>query len=86
MVMSIFENIINHKVSTMTAEELMKYGDQFKIAITKQQASQIAEYLRGKKVNIFNVEERTKLVKEIAKVAGVETARQVNQLFLLFTK
>lgn len=84
--MKIFENIINHKVSTMTAEELMKYANQFQIPVTKQQATLIADYLRGKKVNIFNEEERRQLVREIAKVAGVDTAKQVNQLFLMFTK
>lgn len=84
--MKIFENIINHKVSTMTAEELLKYANQFKISISKEQAAQIASYLRGKQVNIFDDRERKLLIKEIAKTAGVETAKQVNQLFLLFTK
>ena len=84
--MKIFENIINHKISNITADELLKYGNQFNIAITKQQASKIASYLRGKNINIFNDAERSKLVKEIAKLAGPETARQVNQLFIQFTK
>jgi hypothetical protein len=84
--MKIFESIINHKISTMTAEELLKYANQFQIAISRQQAEQIANYLRGKQVNIFNEGERKLLIKEIAKTAGVDTAKQVNQLFLLFTK
>lgn len=84
--MKIFENIINHKIGTITGEELLKYGKQFQIIITKQQADKIAAYLRGKHVNIFNDEERTKVVKEIAKIAGPETARAVNKLFIQFTK
>lgn len=84
--MKIFENIINHKVSNITAAELLKYGGQFQISISKQQAEKIAEYLRGKQVNIFNDNERTKLIKEIAKVAGPKTAKAVNRLFIQFTK
>lgn len=84
--MKIFENIINHKISNITADELLKYATQFKINITKKQSVQIADYLNGKKVNIFNPSERVKLIKEIAKVAGPETAKEVNQLFILFTK
>ncbi|CAM3673060.1 DUF2624 domain-containing protein [Cytobacillus oceanisediminis] len=84
--MKIFENIINHKLSNITAEELLKYGEQFNISITKPQAQKIAGYLRGKQINIFEDRERTKLIKEIAKIAGPETAREVNRLFLQFTK
>ncbi|WP_174734102.1 DUF2624 domain-containing protein [Mesobacillus harenae] len=84
--MKIFENIINHKVSTITADELLKYADQFKISINRKQAGKIAEYLRGKKVNIFKDAERAALIKEIARAAGPETAKEVNKLFIQFTK
>lgn len=84
--MKIFENIINHKINSITSEELMKYANQFQISITKAQASKIAAYLRGKNVNIFNNSERIKLIKEIAKIAGPDTAKEVNRLFLQFTK
>ncbi len=70
----------------MTATELLKYASQFQVSITKQQATKIAEYLRGKQINIFDDTERSKIVKEIAKIAGPETAREVNRLFIQFTK
>ena len=84
--MNIFENIINHKISSITAGELLKYAKQFQISISNQHATQIADYLNGKNVNIFNSVERAKLVKEIAKIAGADTAKEVNRLFLQFTK
>ncbi|WP_040207978.1 DUF2624 domain-containing protein [Neobacillus jeddahensis] len=84
--MKIYENIINHKVNTITADELVKYAKQFNIAVTQQQARKIAEYLRGKNVNIFDDKQRAQLVKQIAKAAGPETAREVNKLFIQFTK
>ncbi|KKK33172.1 tRNA methyltransferase [Mesobacillus campisalis] len=84
--MKIFENIINHKINTITGEELMKYASQFQIAINTRQAEKIAQYLRSKQVNIFEPRERAALVKEIAKIAGPETAKEVNKLFIQFTK
>jgi hypothetical protein len=86
MKVNIFENIINHKINTITTEELLKYANQFKISVDRNQAKKIAEYLRGKQFNIFNQDTRVGIVKEIAKVTGPETAKEVNKLFLQFTK
>jgi hypothetical protein len=83
---TIFKSIINHKINTITADELVKYANQFNISVTRQQAVKIAEYLRGKNVNIFDDSQRTQLVKEIAKAAGPATAREVNKLFIQLTK
>jgi hypothetical protein len=82
----IFENIINHKVNTITTDELLKYAAQFQVNITREQAKKIAEYLRSEKVNIFNDSARATLIREIAKIAGPETAKEVNKLFIQFTK
>lgn len=84
--MTIFQSIINHKINTITADELVKYANQFNISVTSQQAVKIAEYLRGKNVNIFDDSQRAQLVKEIAKAAGPATAREVNKLFIQLTK
>jgi hypothetical protein len=82
----IFENIINHKINTITGEELLKYANQFNINVNRQQANKVAQYLQGKNVNIFDARQRATLIKEIAKIAGPETAREVNKLFVQFTK
>lgn len=86
MRVNIFENIINHKISNITSTELLKYASQFNIRVSAEQAKKIANYLRGKEINIFDPSQRATLVKQIAKVAGPETAREVNKLFLEFTK
>lgn len=86
MRVKIFESIINHKINNITADELMKYANQFNIEVNQQQAKKIAEYLKGKNINIFDDGERTRLVKEIAKAAGPKTAREVNKLFTQLTK
>jgi hypothetical protein len=83
---TIFKNIINHKLKNITGDELLKYANQFDIKVNRQQSQRIAAYLNGKDVNIFDDRQRTTLIKEIAKVAGPETAREVNKLFIMFTK
>jgi len=84
--LKLIETVINQKVNNITGEELMKYGKQFNISISSDQAENIAQYLRGRNVNIFNNEDRSKVIKEIAKIAGPKTAKKVNELFLLFMK
>jgi len=84
--MKIYQSIINHKINTITPDELLKYADQFKISITAKEASQIANYLKGKKVNIFNDEERSQLIRELAKITNMKTAKEVNRLLSSFTK
>ncbi len=86
MSVKIFENVINHKINTITGDELFKYAEQFNINVNRQQAYKVAQYLRGKNVNIFDDLERAALIKQIAKIAGPETAREVNKLFVQFTK
>ena len=57
--MSIFQKIINHKINNITTDELLKYATQFKISISRKEATQVAQFYKGKKVNIFDNQERT---------------------------
>lgn len=84
--MKIFENIINHKINQITTDELLKYAEQYNITVKREHAKKIADYLRGKQVNIFDSSQRATLIKEIAKVAGAGTAKEVNKLFLQLIK
>lgn len=86
MKVKIIHNIINHKINTITTDELLKYASQYNIIVNRRQAQKIAEYLKGKQVNIFDVAQRTSLIKEIAKIAGPQTAKEVNKLFIQMTK
>ena len=84
--MSIFQNIINHKLNTMTADELLQYADQYQISLSRKEALQIANYVKGKQVNIFNDGERSQLIRELAKITNIHTAKEVNRLLSSFTK
>lgn len=84
--MSLFEQIINHKVNTITGRELFQYGEQFQINITKAEADKIAAYVRGKKINLFQENERAQLLQQIASMTSPETAEKISILFQKFTK
>lgn len=84
--MKIFENIINHKIHTITPTELLKYSKQFKIPISDTESEKLAQHLNSKKVNIFNPAERSQLIRELATITSPATAKEVNNLFNLFAK
>jgi hypothetical protein len=86
MRVKIFENIINHKIKTISADELLKYASQFDITLTRSMAEKVAKYLRNTQLNIFNDGDRTQLIREIAKITGPQTAREINKLFIEFTR
>ncbi|AGK54943.1 MAG: hypothetical protein K0S25_1315 [Bacillus sp. (in: firmicutes)] len=86
MEVKIFENIINYKLKSITAEELLKYANQFQLKLSKSQAEKIAKYLRGSSLNIFQDAQRAQVIKDIAKIAGPETAIEINKLFITFTR
>ncbi|WP_449536998.1 DUF2624 domain-containing protein [Ferdinandcohnia sp. Marseille-Q9671] len=84
--MNIYQQIINQKLKTLTPEDLMKYGQQYDIDVTKAQATNVLKLIRKRKnINIFNPEEKNQLLREIAQITSPEVARKLNQLFLKFT-
>jgi uncharacterized protein (DUF697 family) len=82
--MKLLQNVINHKINNITGDDLLSYGKQFGVKISPEQAKKIAAYLRGKNINIFSNAERSKVIKEIAKIAGPATAKEVNKIFTNF--
>lgn len=78
--------MVNYKVNLITGDELYKYAKQFKVKLSKSDAEKIAKYVRGKNLNIFDDQVRTKAIKEIAKITSPETAREINRVFIMFTK
>lgn len=84
--MRIFENIINHKINTITGSELLKYARQFQLSISKEQAEKAASILRGRNINIFDKRERSKILKEMEKIVGAQTTKEVERLLVKFTK
>lgn len=83
--MKMIKNMVNLKINMITADDLLKYGGQFNISISRSEAEKIAKYLRGKNFDIFDDRDRTTIIKEVAKIAGRDKAMELNKLFIQFT-
>ncbi|MBM7716279.1 DUF2624 domain-containing protein [Siminovitchia sp. FSL H7-0308] len=83
--MNLLKNMVNFKVNMITGNELLKYANQFNIQLSKTEAEKIATYLRGKNFDIFDERIRTKIIREVAKITGPKTAKEINKLMVQFT-
>ncbi|GIN55796.1 DUF2624 domain-containing protein [Lederbergia ruris] len=84
--MKMIKNMVNFKVNMITSEELLKYAKQFNFEVSKDEAEKIATYLRGKNLDIFDDRIRSQIIREVAKISGPKTAKELNKLFIQFTK
>ncbi|MEC1607622.1 DUF2624 domain-containing protein [Bacillus halotolerans] len=83
--MILFQRIILQRLNQASAEDLLKYSKQYGISLSKPQAVEVANLLYGKNVNIFNEQERTRLLKQLESITSKETAQTVHELFKQFT-
>ena len=79
--MNLIQQFINKKINNMTSKELLKYSKEYEVPITSEQADTIVTLIQGKHINIYDVQERLQLLKQIAKVTSPATAQQINTLF-----
>ncbi|MCJ8006847.1 DUF2624 domain-containing protein [Lederbergia wuyishanensis] len=84
--MKLIQNMINMKINVITTDELLKYSGQYNIKVSRPQAEKIAAFLRGKNFDIFNDQTRAQIIREVAKIAGPNTAKEINKLFIQFTR
>ncbi|WP_242222941.1 DUF2624 domain-containing protein [Bacillus cereus group sp. BfR-BA-01380] len=79
--MNLIQQFVNKKINNMTSKELLKYSNEYEVPITSEQADKIVTLIQGKNINIYDVQERLQLLKQIAKVTSPATAQQINTLF-----
>lgn len=82
--MILFQKMINQKLNTLDADGLLQLAKQNSLSIDQIQAQAIVKIIRGKNINIFNDEERIRLLKRVAAITSPATAQQVNQLLQQF--
>lgn len=79
--MNLIQQFVNKKINNMTSKELLKYSKEYGVPITGEQADKIVTLIQGKHINIYDVQERLQLLKQIAQVTSPVTAQQINTLF-----
>lgn len=78
------KRIINHKINTITAEELYTLATQYDFDITKKQAQKVMSILRQEILDIDNFKQRDRMLKRVGKEVDKQTQRRVKDLLDLF--
>lgn len=71
---------MNYKLNTITTKELLSLAKQYGISITEEEAKRIAQFLNGKRYNIFQQKEKELVIQKIEEICGVKTAKEVEKL------
>jgi Mn-dependent DtxR family transcriptional regulator len=84
--MNLYHKIVQQKMKSLTADELITYGKEYEITLSKEEAEKIIELIRKETIDVFNAEERTKWIRELAKLTSPQIAKQANELLRQFIK
>lgn len=79
--MKLFEFMINHKVNTITPDELLRLAKQYDVNLTPQLAKIVTNIVAGKNINVFNKAERMKALKQVEAKTGLATANELEEIF-----
>jgi len=77
---SFIKQAINHKINTMTIEDLVELGLKHKIIITKQQSAKIIKILRRETIDITNELQRKRILKQIWLEVGPDIQVKIQRL------
>ncbi|MGM7702020.1 DUF2624 family protein [Pseudalkalibacillus sp. Hm43] len=75
------QQMINHKLNTLSAEELIALASQYNIQLTNTQATQIVRILREEKIDVANVQQRDRIIKKIEAVTNPQVAQTIQTMF-----
>jgi hypothetical protein len=82
----LLKTFVNHKLSTMNASELIKFGEKYKITMTKAQAAQVVQIIQGERFDLFNDQIRLNVLTKITKEVDPALSGSMDQLFTRFIK
>ncbi|MGV3487969.1 MAG: DUF2624 family protein [Tuberibacillus sp.] len=81
---TLIRQLVNQKMSRMTAGELEKLGGKYGLKISLQDAATVIRIIRSKNVDLFDEKARKSLLKEIARQTNPELTRNMEALFQRF--
>lgn len=75
------KKILLSKWKQVKAEDIYKYAQEYNISLSKLQAKQISEHIQSSSYDPTKQQDRTKMLKQLAKITNLETAQKCNRLF-----
>ncbi|MUK87109.1 DUF2624 family protein [Ornithinibacillus sp. L9] len=75
------KELIINKMKQLTPNEIRNYAKEYGFHISKNEAEEIAKYIKTKKIDPFNKKDHKKMLQELARITDTETAKKANKLF-----
>ena len=75
------KKIILSRWKQIKGEDIYSYAKEYGISITENQATQISKHIQSSSYDPTKQQDRTKMLKQLAKITDLETAQKCNKLF-----
>ncbi|WP_461202890.1 DUF2624 domain-containing protein [Anoxybacillus sp. TBDG-1] len=82
--MNVYHKIVQHKMKSITANELMTYAKQYDVSLSPRDAEAIVQMMREKTIDMFNEQERKNWIRELAQRTSPQLAKQANDFIRQF--
>ncbi|MGG3842577.1 DUF2624 domain-containing protein [Anoxybacillus kestanbolensis] len=82
--MNVYHKIVQRKMKSMTANELMMYAKEYNVSLSPQEADIIIQMMREKTIDVFNEQARKNWIRELANRTSPQLAKQANDLIRQF--
>ncbi len=78
------QQYINHKINTITPNELVQLANSQGIQISKQEASQVIAIVRSEKIDITNTRQIKRLLAKIKREVNPRAMKQTEKLLAAY--
>ncbi|WP_163581178.1 DUF2624 family protein [Gracilibacillus saliphilus] len=75
------KQIMLSKMRKISAKEITSYAKKYHIAITEDQAKLISDHLKRSNYDPTNPEDRAQMLRKLAQITDIKTAKACQQLF-----
>ncbi|UOQ86026.1 DUF2624 family protein [Gracilibacillus salinarum] len=75
------KRLMINKLRNLNAEEVLNYAQQYNISITPKQAASITAHLSTTDYDPTQAKDRAKMIKKLAQLTDLNTAKACQQLF-----
>ncbi|MGP4072495.1 DUF2624 family protein [Piscibacillus sp. B03] len=75
-----FKHLIRTKLYASTPDELVKYGRQYGIQISRSQANQLLTFIKKESIDPFSEKDRSRTYRYVERNIGHQEARQAQTL------
>lgn len=83
---NIIKSMMLKKLKNITAEEILHYANAYQISISNEQAKAIANHLKKYEYDPTDAGDRAKMLKKLAQITDLKTAKACQKLFYKLIK